>query len=174
MKETPFRQWAGPAGAAAALSAAAFLATLAAAPDARAGLFGHHGDKAGCCDGAGPPIDDIGGTWAWVRSPGEEKRLVSGLYNRYCIRCHGGDGSGVWDIPGVPDFTNTRWQASRGDAQIARIILEGRGAVMPPFRGAISLEEAYGLARYLRTLAPAPEAPKPDLGTGSKPAPKAP
>ena len=40
-----------------------------------------------------------------------------GLYNRYCIRCHGVDGRGVWDIPDVPDFTNVRWQESRSDAQ---------------------------------------------------------
>jgi mono/diheme cytochrome c family protein len=77
-----------------------------------------------------------------------------GLFNRYCIRCHQADGRGAWDIPGVPNFTNPRWQASRSDGQIARIILEGRGAVMPPFRGALSLEEAWAMARYLRTFLP--------------------
>jgi mono/diheme cytochrome c family protein len=38
---------------------------------------------------------------------------------------------------------------------------------MPPFRGAVSLEEAWALARYLRTLVPGTETPRPDL---SKPA----
>jgi hypothetical protein len=175
VEETRFRRWGGAAGAAAVLSAAALFATLAAAPDARAGLFGHHGGKPGCPDCEGPPTDDLGGTWYWIHSPDEEKRLVMGLYNRYCIRCHGVDGRGVWDIPGVPDFTNARWQASRGDGQVARIILEGRGAVMPPFRGAISLEEAWGLARYLRTFVPGTEASRPDLGSGRTPgSPKAP
>jgi mono/diheme cytochrome c family protein len=113
-----------------------------------------------------------------LRSPDEEKRVVAGLYNRYCIRCHGVDGRGVWDIPCVPDFTNVRWQASRSDAQIAQITLEGRGAVMPPFRGTLTLEEAWAMARYLRTFVPGTEASRPDLsqpakqGPGTKEAPR--
>jgi hypothetical protein len=110
-----------------------------------------------------PAVDELGGSWYWMRSPDEEKRVAAGLYNRYCIRCHGVDGRGVWDIPGVPDFTNTRWQASRSDGQRARIILEGRGAVMPPFRGALSLEEAWALGRYLHTFVPGTEVSRPDL-----------
>jgi Cytochrome C oxidase, cbb3-type, subunit III len=115
-----------------------------------------------CC-GGGRCVDSPEGTWYWLRSPDEEKRVAAGLFNRYCIRCHGVDGRGVWDIPGVPDFTNPRWQASRTDAQRARIILEGRGAVMPPFRGALTLEEAYALGRYLHTFVPGTEVSKPDL-----------
>ena len=48
------------------------------------------------------------GDWHWSRSPEQEKRVVVALYNRYCVRCHGVDGKGVWDIPDVPDFTNVR------------------------------------------------------------------
>jgi mono/diheme cytochrome c family protein len=115
-------------------------------------------------------LGEVGGTWYWSRSPDEEKRVVIGLYNRYCIRCHGVDGRGVWDIPDVPNFTNVRWQASRSDAQLVRLTLEGRGAVMPPFRGALSLEEAWAMARYLRTFIPGSETPRPDLNQPEKPA----
>jgi hypothetical protein len=104
-----------------------------------------------------------GGTWYWLRSPEEERRVIIGLYNRYCIRCHGVDGRGVWDIPDVPDFTNPQWQASRSDGQLARATLEGRGACMPPFRGTLTLEEAWGMARYLRTFVPGTEVSRPDL-----------
>ncbi len=62
--------------------------------------------ECGGCASEGPPDADLGGTWYWLRSPDQEKRVVAGLYNRYCIRCHGVDGRGVWDIPDVPDFTN--------------------------------------------------------------------
>ena len=112
------------------------------------------------------------GQWYWLRSPDEEKRVIMGLYNRYCIRCHGVDGRGVWDIPDVPDFTNARWQACRSDAQLARTILEGRGAVMPPFRGTLTLEEAWAMARYLRTFLPGAEASRPDVGEEKPPANK--
>ena len=88
---------------------------------------------------------DIGGSWYWVRSPEQERRVVTmSLYNRYCIRCHGVDSSGVWDIPDVPDFTNLVWQETRPDDYRSRVILEERaaGAVMPAFRGTLTLEEA--------------------------------
>ena len=87
-----------------------------------------------------------------------------GLYNRYCIRCHGIDGRGVWDIPDVPDFTDPRWQASRPDAQIVNILMEGRGAVMPTFRGTLTLEESWAIARYLRSFVPGSEVARPDVG----------
>jgi mono/diheme cytochrome c family protein len=126
-----------------------------------------------CC-GEPAALEDVGGTWYWLRSPDEEKRVTAGLYNRYCIRCHGVDGRGVWDIPGVPDFANPRWQATRSDAQRARIILEGRGAVMPPFRGALSLEEAWALGRYLHTFVPGTEVSRPDTGRPANPGGEAP
>jgi hypothetical protein len=109
-------------------------------------------------------VGEFGGSWYWLRSPEEEKRVVISLYNRYCIRCHGVDGRGVWDIPDVPNFANGRWQATRSDGQLARAILEGRGAVMPQFRGTLTLEEAWAMARYLRTLVPGTEVPPPDTG----------
>lgn len=129
----------------------------------------------GCQDGRGSCadyengqyVDDFEGTWYWLRSPEQEKRVVASLYNRYCIRCHGVDGRGIWDIPDVPDFTNGRWQATRSDGQFARRILEGRGAVMPPFRAVLTLEESWAMARYLRTFVPGTEIHMPDT---SKPA----
>jgi hypothetical protein len=108
--------------------------------------------------------DPEAGDWYWMRSPEQEKRVIVSHYNRYCIRCHGVDGRGVWDIPDVPDFTNLRWQGSRSDAQIVRGTLEGRGACMPAFHGTLTLEEAWGMARYLRTFVPGSEAPRPDRG----------
>jgi Cytochrome C oxidase, cbb3-type, subunit III len=127
---------------------------------------------AGC--GEEPPCDEVGGAWYWLRSPEQEKRVVMSLFNRYCIRCHGIDGRGVWDIPDVPNFTNARWQESRSDGQLARAILEGRGAVMPPWRGTLSLEEAWAMARYLRTFVPGTEASRADFTAPDKAAPASP
>jgi mono/diheme cytochrome c family protein len=97
------------------------------------------------------------------------------LYNRYCIRCHGIDGRGVWVIPDVPDFTDPRWQVSRPDRQIVNIVMEGRGACMPSFRGTLNLEEACAMARYLRTFVPGTEVARPEVGrsAGQRPGTRA-
>jgi hypothetical protein len=159
------------AGLGAALIAGVVLVTSAphtvtASPPFGRVCHGTGGDELPCDWGdEGLPSE---GTWYWLRSPDQEKRVVAGLFNFYCARCHGADGRGIWDIPGVPNFTNVRWQASRSDAQRARIILEGRGAVMPPFRGALTLEEAWAIGRYLRTLVPGTETPRPDFGSSPK------
>jgi hypothetical protein len=151
------------------LLAAGVALFTAATDESRAGAIGDWWRARHACPTCdGPPVDEVGGTWYWLRSPEEERRVVAGLYNRYCIRCHGVDGRGVWDIPGVPNFTDARWQASRSDGQLARIILEGRGAVMPPFRGALTLEESWAMARYLRTFVPGTEVSRPDFGQPAK------
>jgi hypothetical protein len=163
------------------LGVLAVLVTLALAADSsQAGWFdswftGPKCESADCsgCSGSGCVIvndctGEIGGTWYWLRSPEEERRIIMGLFNRYCIRCHGVDGQGVWDIPGVPDFTNPRFHACRSDGQLARAILEGRGAVMPPFRGTLTLEEGWGMARYLRTFIPGTQISRPDAGSPAK------
>ena len=118
----------------------------------------------------------MGGTWYWSRSPEEEKTVAASLFNRYCIRCHGVDARGVWDIPGIPNFTNVRFQASRSDDQLARAIMQGRGAVMPPFRGVLTLEESWALARYVRSFIPGTEISRPDDNEPAKanPTPAAP
>jgi hypothetical protein len=150
----------------------AALVTLGAA-SSRAGWFDswffNHCKNPGCsgCGGPGCVIEhqwvgEPGGTWYWLRSPEEERKAIIGLYNLYCIRCHGGNGRGVWDIPGVPDFTSSRFHACRSDGQLVRAILEGRGAVMPPFRGRLTLEEGWGMARYLRTFIPGSEKSRPE------------
>ena len=142
-------------------------------------LLAPHAAQAGCRwpgwwhrAPAKPPATS--GEWYWVRSPEQEKRVIIGHYNRYCVRCHGVDGRGVWDIPDVPDFSNVRWQQTRSDGQLVRAILEGRGACMPPFRGTLTLEEAWGMAHYLRTFVPGTEQPRPDrvepAKTGEAPA----
>ena len=140
--------------------------SVAACDSQASGLFSDWRCRHGCTGDdsyEGPPSEEFGGTWYWLRSPDEEKRVIAAIFNRYCIRCHGVDGRGVWDIPGIPNFTNTRWQAYRSDGQIARIIQEGRGAVMPPFRGALTLEESWAMARYLRTFVPGTEISRPDM-----------
>lgn len=156
----------------AAAVAIAFLIGFCSLPNSEAGFRWRRWNRSSPCDYghanetyvdshpflAGPAA----GTWYWSRSPEEEKVAAAGLFNRYCIRCHGIDGRGVWDIPGIPNFTNVRFQSSRSDDQLARAIMQGRGAVMPPFRGVLTLEESWALARYVRSFIPGTEISRPD------------
>lgn len=110
------------------------------------------------CQTCGPLFegDASEGTWEWVRDPLQERRRTVRIYNLHCVRCHGVNGRGVWDIPDVPDFTDERWQMSRSDADLVRLTLGGRGACMPAFKGTVTRTEAFAIARYLRTFAQSP------------------
>jgi hypothetical protein len=175
VKQRSWRRLCAAGGLFTVLLAAVALVTVALR-HSEASIFNcwwcrHECDGQACgCPGHVELSGEPGGRFYWLRSPEEEKRVIMGLYNRYCIRCHGVDGRGVWDIPDVPDFTNARWQACRSDGQLARAILEGRGAVMPPFRGTLTLEEAWAMAHYLRTFVPGTETSRPDAGQSQKPA----
>jgi hypothetical protein len=168
MKTTNHSWWR--VGRFVSLSAATFLLMTAVVRHSEAGPLGRKSNGGCGCGNQVCVADDTGGVWYWLRSPDEEKRVVMGLYSRYCIRCHGVDGRGVWDIPDVPDFTNARWHACRSDGQLVRSILEGRGACMPPFRGTIALDEAWAMARHLRTFVPGTEVPRPEVIPAPKPA----
>src|SRR5262245_47486438 len=44
-------------------------------------LFRHHQacENAACAEGEGPGFGEVGGTWYWVRSPEEGKRVIAGM-----------------------------------------------------------------------------------------------
>jgi hypothetical protein len=157
-------------GTVGACSAILTIVTLVAGPlrntnagwpwSAKAAVCGHPGCHADQC----VLVDGFAGQWYWMRSPEQELRVVMGLYNRYCVRCHGIDGRGVCPIPDVPDFTDVGWQSSRTDPQVVNILMDGRGAVMPSFRGTLSLEESWAMTRYLRRFVPGTEIPRPESG----------
>src|SRR5437588_8065845 len=67
------------------------------------------------------------GVWANSGEPMGREKLLTGrlraadLFQRRCSSCHAADGtgSGVRDsLPQIPDFTNSRWQERRSDAQL--------------------------------------------------------
>ena len=74
-----------------------------------------------------------------------------GMYLDMCASCHGEDGSARTasgqKLSGR-DFTNRKWQASRTDAQIAKVVLDGKGS-MPPFRGTLSETDALALTQQV-------------------------
>ncbi len=85
-------------------------------------------------------------------------RVASGLYRQYCLICHGADGKGSEmkaAMPTIPDFTGPAWQDSVTNPQAAISVLDGKGALMPSFRGRVSDEQNQDLVAYLRAFGPA-------------------
>jgi mono/diheme cytochrome c family protein len=90
-------------------------------------------------------------------------REGAALFRARCANCHGQDGrGGEAALPRLPDFASPSWQASRSDAQLSVSILEGKGALMPPFRDKLGAGQARAVLAHVRALAPAN--PRPDLG----------
>jgi ubiquinol-cytochrome c reductase cytochrome b subunit len=97
-------------------------------------------------------------------------RAATGLYRQYCLICHGSDGKGremKASMPTLPDFASRSWQEGVSNPRLAASILDGKGTLMPAFRGRVSEDQARDLAAYVRAFGPArpaaPEAPADDF-----------
>jgi mono/diheme cytochrome c family protein len=80
-----------------------------------------------------------------------------GIFQRFCKSCHGSDGRGTTlrdQTPSIPDFTSQVWQQRRSPPELTTAILEGKGTVMPAFRGKLNEAQIRDLVTYLRAFAP--------------------
>jgi mono/diheme cytochrome c family protein len=84
-------------------------------------------------------------------------RVAADYFNGNCMACHGNDGKGSvvrGAMPAIPDFTSPAWQTSHGNSQMSVSILEGKGVLMPAWRGRVSPELAADLVAYVRKFGP--------------------
>jgi ubiquinol-cytochrome c reductase cytochrome b subunit len=84
-------------------------------------------------------------------------RVAAVQYRQYCLICHGADGRGNEirvSMPSIPDFTGRAWQEGVSSSQIAVGILDGKGTLMPAFRGRVSESDARDLTAYIRAFGP--------------------
>jgi len=121
---------------------------------------------------AAPEPPTAGTTSTAVRSPSldrspaapkvQNNREWSRLFQRFCVRCHGPDGTGSGmreNLPRLPDFTRRVWQEGRSDPQLVVSVLDGKGAEMPSFAGKVAREQARDLVAFIRTFAPSSARP---------------
>jgi mono/diheme cytochrome c family protein len=97
-------------------------------------------------------------------------RVAAGLYRQYCLICHGTDGRGTEmraSMPTIPDHTGCAWQERLSNPQLVVSILEGKGTLMPSFRGRVNDEQAQDLAAYVRAFGPARAVPPAASASGS-------
>lgn len=92
-------------------------------------------------------------------SPAPGSKAVPGTpveaYRAVCLRCHDASGRGVRlrrVMPELPDFTDPKWQASRTDAEIDRLIRVGTGKWMRPMTSRLGSVEVKQMVGYLRTF----------------------
>ena len=67
----------------------------------------------------------------------------------------------------IPDFTSRPWQETVSVPQLVASILDGKGTLMPAFRGRLTDEQGQDLAAYARAFGPValaqPQAPPSDF-----------
>ncbi len=84
---------------------------------------------------------------------GGDAAVGKGVFQALCVRCHGDGGEGG-ALPGniaVPPLNDATLQARLTDAQMARAISLGKGA-MPPFMQELDRDSLAGVIAYIRTL----------------------
>ncbi len=110
------------------------------------------------------PPDQMNEARSWENpfSPSPEnieagKNLFEG--KGFCVTCHGKDGKGLGNIPGLRgklprNFTDKKWQATRTDGELFWILKNGSpGTDMAPFIPLVLTEEqAWHVVLYVRSF----------------------
>ena len=110
------------------------------------------------------PPDQIQEAKAWsnpfpptVENVEKGKHIFHG--KAFCVTCHGKDGTGLGNIPGLRgklprNFTNQAWQAARTDGELFWILKNGSpGTDMAPFIPLVlTEEEAWQVLLYVRSF----------------------
>jgi mono/diheme cytochrome c family protein len=78
----------------------------------------------------------------------------SELFAAKCAACHGKDGHGLpnWRAKGQPEFSDTSFQKSRSDGQLAESIGNGKGKFMPAWKDKLSGEDINALVGQVRAF----------------------
>ena len=88
---------------------------------------------------------------------GSTRAEAKHLFDSVCARCHGADGrGGVPAAEGQPaprNFRDPAFHAARSDADLKKVIREGRGA-MPPFGALFDDTQTALLVDYIRSFNP--------------------
>jgi mono/diheme cytochrome c family protein len=110
------------------------------------------------------PPDQIEEARSWINPfPSTPENIEKGkaLFHgkAFCMTCHGKDGRGYSDIPGLVgklprNFTDKTWQATRKDGELLWILKNGsEGTAMAKFVPlVVTEEEAWHLILYVRSF----------------------
>ncbi len=90
-------------------------------------------------------------------SRGDAARPASQTYRRYCVSCHGLDGTAKTSkgkYSHARDLTDAEWQGDVSDERIFNSIMNGRNTRgnMPSFANKLSQQEVDSLVSFVRGL----------------------
>ena len=76
-------------------------------------------------------------------------------YDVNCASCHDEDGKGkeAFKKQDIPDFTDAAWQKHESDAELLESIENGKGKMMPAWKGKLTETEMKDALAYVRSLA---------------------
>jgi mono/diheme cytochrome c family protein len=101
-------------------------------------------------------IAGLGATVAHGAAPKDKSAaMAKEIWENNCQLCHGGTGAPPPEAKklGVADLSLPKWQASRTDDQIRKIIMDGKpDTLMQPFKDELAPDEIEALVKYVRKL----------------------
>ncbi len=118
------------------------------------------------------PVNQIQEARAWTNPfSSTPENLEKGKHifhgKAFCVTCHGPEGKGLGDVPGLRgklprNFTDKAWQASRTDGELFWILKNGSpGTDMASFIPLVlTEEEAWYVILYVRSFGNGPESGK--------------
>lgn len=76
------------------------------------------------------------------------------IYAEKCAKCHLPDGKGAekFKKSGIEDFSAAGWQKAHTDAKITAAINNGKGDLMPAWKGKLKAEEVKAVVAHIRKL----------------------
>jgi mono/diheme cytochrome c family protein len=95
---------------------------------------------------------------AWLESTAQTAKGKSAgggtaaLYSKHCAKCHLEDGKGLESLS-PPNFTDAKWHSAHSDAELAKTIREGEGA-MPPYKDVLTPAQITALIKHIRGFKP--------------------
>jgi mono/diheme cytochrome c family protein len=110
------------------------------------------------------PVDQLAEANMWVNPfPSTKENIEKGKAifhgKAFCVTCHGRDGKGLGNIPGLRgklprNFTDKSWQKARTDGELLWILKNGSpGTAMAPFIPRVLTEkEAWHVILYVRSF----------------------
>jgi len=88
-----------------------------------------------------------------VKAPEDWVAAGKTRFDTVCAACHGTDGRGN-PVLGAPNLTDGVWLYGGSFAQVAESIRNGRGGVMPAWRGRLDHDQARAIAAWIHASGP--------------------